>query len=206
MRLLYSSAIGEVSSLDAAARLKGSSADAGKNNPINWENIAGKAKMAAATTTVTYLSIESDLQRDLRNSVLGRYQPQLLLSEFYESVKRATRSLRDLTVIEPRMAENLNALRNSPTEAMTAILRAHGYVHPSGKLPHDLVAESAKEAKATKTKLLDVALQDKPFAELFQTLSDRQRQILQGEIELYTGFHKERMLRRLAEIKMRLNA
>jgi adenylosuccinate lyase len=37
MRLLYSSRINKITSLDAV-RLKGSSADAGKNNPVNWEN------------------------------------------------------------------------------------------------------------------------------------------------------------------------
>jgi len=40
IRILYSSDIGEVTSRDNAERLGGSSADAGKNNPINYENIS----------------------------------------------------------------------------------------------------------------------------------------------------------------------
>ena len=39
IRKMYSSSIKEVMSLDSAARLGGSSADAAKDNPINWENI-----------------------------------------------------------------------------------------------------------------------------------------------------------------------
>jgi len=42
MRILYSSSINEVVSRDSSRRLGGSSTDAAKDNPINYENIAGK--------------------------------------------------------------------------------------------------------------------------------------------------------------------
>lgn len=66
MRMLYSSEIQEVTSMDAAKRLGGSSADAGKNNPINWENIAGKFAVVESGMRVLYAMITTDFQRDLR--------------------------------------------------------------------------------------------------------------------------------------------
>jgi len=74
--LLYSSAIKEVTSRDNAERLGGSSTDAGKNNPINYENMSGKATEVESGMRVLYDMIPSKLQRDLRSSVMGRYQPQ----------------------------------------------------------------------------------------------------------------------------------
>lgn len=66
MRILYSSEIQEVTSMDAAKRMGGSSADAGKNNPINWENIAGKFAIVESGMRILYEMMRTDMQRDLR--------------------------------------------------------------------------------------------------------------------------------------------
>ena len=92
IRMLYSSAIQEVTDLDSASRLGGSSADAGKNNPINWENITGKTAVVESGMRVLYEMIKTDFQRDLRSSVQARYQPGLMMAETYESFVRGEKS------------------------------------------------------------------------------------------------------------------
>ena len=64
MRILYSQDVQEVTSRDAANRLGGSSADASKNNPINWENIEGKVAVVESGMHILYRMIQTDFQRD----------------------------------------------------------------------------------------------------------------------------------------------
>ncbi|HLF54997.1 MAG TPA: lyase family protein [Candidatus Nanoarchaeia archaeon] len=190
MRLLYSSAIGEVTSLDAQARLKGSSADAGKNNPINWENIAGKAAVVESGMRVLYEMMRTNFQRDLRNSVQARYQPGMMIAETYESFCRASKALDQLFVRRDVVERNLRPVRDMPTEAMTAITRAHGYVGES--VGHDVVAGFAKTAKKNGSRLIEIALEDAHFKQFYDTeLSDKERCILNGELELYVGSSKD---------------
>lgn len=187
VRILYSSAIGELTSLAAKARLAGSSADAAKNNPINYENIAGKAAVVESGMRVLYEMIKTDLERDLRSSVQARYQPQGMMVQTYESFCRASKALDDLFIIQDRTAENLKRVRQFPSEAMTAITRAHGYVHPQHGVGHSAVAEFSKIAKKEGTPLLHVALRDFHFREFYNTLPDNHMRILQGELEHYLG-------------------
>ena len=194
MRLLYSSEINEVTSRDAKKRLGGSSADAAKNNPVNWENIAGKVAIVESGMRVLYAMINTDLQRDLRGSVQGRYQPQAIMAQVHESFRRANRALEQLSVNEDRLAGNLQFVRDFPSEAMVAVLRSHGFTHSLLGVGHDAVKEFAKQAQREKRKLLDVALEDEEFRDFFERiLSDRERRILSGELELYTGISAEKM-------------
>ena len=187
IRILYSSAIGEVTSRDNAKRLGGSSADGLKNNPINYENIRGKAKVVESGMTVLYDMIVSDLQRDLSNSVEARYQPQQMMAETYEAFCRLNKALPQLSTNEDRMAANLIPIRENPSEAMTAILKGEGWVHSTYGTGHEFVKEMGKITKSERSKLLDTALEDSEFRSLYQTLPQDKRDILNGQLEKYAG-------------------
>ncbi|MEK6952630.1 MAG: lyase family protein [Nanoarchaeota archaeon] len=194
IRILYSSAIGEVTSRDNAQRLGGSSADAAKNNPVHWENIAGKNAVVESGMRVLYEMIHSDLQRDLRGSVQARYQPQMMMTETFEAFSRLNdKALPQLSVNQDRMAENLKAVRRMPSEAMTSILRGEEcWVHSKYGLGHDFVREMSKAALKDGRPLLEVALEDSEFRQLYDSLPGDKQQILQGRLELYIGSAFER--------------
>jgi adenylosuccinate lyase len=197
MRILYSSEIGEVTAGDGKQRLGGSSADAAKNNPINWENIAGKSAVVESGMRVLYETIHSDLQRDLRGSVQGRYQPQGMIAEVYESLLRADKALTTLIVNSEDLSRNLTNVRRFPSEAMVAILRGHGYTHPEYGVGHDFVKEAAKKAKAAQRPVLEVALEDRHFGDFFEGLPHEQQSILRGDLELYLGSAPRRVLQNI---------
>ncbi len=201
MRLLYSSAIGEVTSRANAARLGGSSADAGKNNPIHLENICGTVPLMKAGMAVLYELLQTDLQRDLRNSKPARYQPHAMLVEAYETFSRFDRIVGDWSINLDRMAANLEPVRRSPTEAMVTILRGEQWVHPQYGVGHDFVKEMAKAARTFGQGLLEVAMQDAPFARVFGSLDDRKQRILRGELEEYTGFAPQRAASNIAKAR-----
>jgi len=193
IRILYSSAINEVTSRDNAERLGGSSADATKNNPVTYENICGKTVVVESGMRILYGMIQSDLQRDLRNSVMGRYQPQLMMAETYESFNRLNKALPQLSVNEDRISDNLESVRNNPSEAMVAILRGNKWVHSKYGVGHDFVKEIGKKAKKEGRSLIDIALEDEEFIKLHsEKLSDDEVAILNGELELYIGHSLER--------------
>jgi adenylosuccinate lyase len=192
IRMLYSSAIQEVTSRDNAERLGGSSADAMKNNPIQYENIAGKAAIIESGMRVLYEMIHSDFQRDLRNSVQGRYQPQAMMAETYESFCRLNKALPQLSANEDKMAKNLESVRNNPSEAMVSILRGEKWVHSKYGVGHDFVKEIGKKVKKEGKKLLDVALEDSEFKALYERLAQNKKDILNGQMEKYIGSSIER--------------
>lgn len=192
IRLLYSSAINEVTSRDNAERLGGSSADAMKNNPINYENIAGKAAVVESGMRILYDMIHSDLQRDLRGSVQARYQPQSMMVEVYESFSRFNRSLTQLSVNEDKMAANLQPVRDNPSEAMVAILRGEQWIHSRYGVGHDFVKEMGKKAKKEDMTLLDASLEDDEFKDLYDSLTQDKQEILNGQLEKYIGASKEK--------------
>lgn len=187
MRLLYSSAMGEVTSRDAKARLGGSSADAGKNNPINWENIAGKIAVVESGMRVLYEMLSTDLQRDLRGSVQARYQPRGMMAETFESFSRLNRALPNLSLNLDRIAANLQPYRDSPTEAMVAILRGEGWSHSQHGVGHDFVKVMAREAQKNGKKLIDQCLGDSEFERVYRFLHPNKQEILNGQVELYLG-------------------
>jgi adenylosuccinate lyase len=193
MRMLYSSAIQEVTDREGSQRLGGSSADATKNNPINWENIGGKVAVVESGMRVLYEMIHSDFQRDLRGSVQGRYQPGTMIAETYESFVRFNKSLKTLSVNEDRMAANLEPVRKNPSEALVAILRGEGWVHPKYGVGHDFVKKKGIEAKTTGKSLREVCMTDQEFVDLYNKLPELKQNIIDGKIELYLGSAKDRM-------------
>ncbi len=192
MRMLYASSIQEVTDMESSQRLGGSSADAGKNNPVNWENIAGKVAVVEAGMRVLYEMIHTDFQRDLRSSVQARYEPALMMAETYESFTRANKALLTLSVNTDRVSMNLSSVRENPTEAMVAILRGEGFVHSRLGVGHDFVKAMAKESKRSGRRLIDVCHEDNEFAELYGKLSFVKQGILEGNLQHYTGSAAER--------------
>ncbi|MBI2106009.1 hypothetical protein HYT56_04200 [Candidatus Woesearchaeota archaeon] len=187
IRILYSSAINEVTSRDNAERLGGSSADATKNNPVDYENISGTPAVVESGMRVLYEMIKSDLQRDLRGSKQARYQPQLMMAETYESFVRLNKILPQLSINEDVMERNLEPIRRNPSEAMVAILRGEGWIHPKYGIGHDFVKEMGKIAKKNGDKLLDISLKVPEFRELYYSLSEMKKGILEGKLEYYLG-------------------
>ncbi len=198
IRILYSSAINEVTSRDNAERLGGSSADAIKNNPINYENIAGTPVIVESGMHILYAMISSDLQRDLRGSKQARYQPQIMMAETYESFVRLNESLGQLSINEDVVARNLEAVRKNPGEAMVAILRGERWVHSEYGIGHDFVKEMGKRAKKQGRELLDVSLGDSEFRGLYDSLPETKRDILNGRMENYLGSARERTQHNIA--------
>jgi len=192
MRMLYASSIQEVTDIESATNLGGSSADSGKNNPINWENICGKVPVVEGGMRISYAMISSDFQRDLRSSIQARYQPGMMMVETYESFVRANKGLKTLSINEDKLKANLKNIRDNPTEAMVAILRGEGWVHSEYGVGHEFVKIMAREAKKRKTNLLQICQEDKEFSELYKKLPILKQEILQGELEKYTGSAKER--------------
>ncbi len=202
MRILYSAAINEITSRASATRLGGSSADAAKDNPIHWENIAGKVAVVESGMRVLYEMMHTNLQRDLRSSVQARYQPGGMIAETYESFHRASKALDELSLNRDKIAQNLEAVRRFPSEAMVAIMRSHGWIHSDHGVGHDAVKVFSQKAKASGQPLLEVAIQDPDFSSFYAKLSDRERRILNGELELYTGSARERATRNIAYARM----
>ena len=201
MRILYSSAINEVTSRENAERLGGSSADATKNNPINYENIAGTALVVESGMRILYGMIQTDLQRDLRGSKQARYQPQAMMVETYESFMRMNKALEQLSINEDVMVKNLERVRKNPGEAMVAILRGEKWVHPEYGVGHDFVKEMGKRAKREGRPLLDVSLEDSEFRTLYEGLPESKSAILRGKLENYMGSSDIRAQQNLKYVK-----
>ena len=211
-RLSYSSAIQEVTSRDSARRLGGSSTDAGKDNPILYEHIIGKySTVKSASSVIRDLAI-SNFERDLKGSVQARYQPPNMFAEVYQSFCKASKAFNVLSVNVDKMKENLQPVRDFPTEAMTTILKGKVFIHPEYGLAHDFVKkmmigcnernreivksnkefEKNNKPEKNKVKLLEFCLEDKYFQEAYNELPDVHKRILNGELEEYLGFARKR--------------
>jgi len=201
MRLLYSTEINEIGSLDSSSRLGGSSADATKDNPINWENIAGTPSIVEGGMRTLYEMIDTDLERDLRSSKQARYQPKQMMAEVYESFVRFGKAIKDLFIREDSVTLNLQKVRDNPGDAMTSILRGERWTHSVYGVGHNFVKEIGKRAKHEKPKLLDVALEDSEFSALYSRLSENKQEILSGKLELYIGHSLERAKENVANAR-----
>ena len=197
IRKLYSSDIQEVTSRDRAALLGGSSAAAGKNNPIDWENIAGSVPIVEGGMRVLYSLLQSDFQRDLRGSKGARYQPQGMMAEVYEMYARASRALPQLSFNQDKLAEHLKKYADFPDEAMVAILRGEGWMHPQYGEGHTFVKHMARKAKSEGRPLLTLALEDTHFRETYSALPKDKQVILQGALENYLGDAQRRALKNI---------
>lgn len=191
MRLLYSSDINEV--VSRKVRVGGSSTDAFKDNPINWENIAGTYAIINGELSVLEAMVQTDLQRHLSDSKQGRYEPQGMMTNFYEMVLRTNKALETFSINEDKMKEHLVHFEKVPSEAMVTILKSHGFKTNKHANAHDFVKEISTKVKMGKGTLLELALEHEEFKELYDTkLSQKQISTLNGDYNHYLGSAKER--------------
>ena len=195
MRKLYSSDIAEVTSLDSKKRLGWSSADASKNNPINYENIEWSLAVVESWMRILNELTQTDLQRDLRGSVQARYEPHGMISKTYESLKRTSRELKQLHVNRENVAKNLDNVRKKPTEPLVSILRWETWwTHSKYGVGHSFVKEIAKLSQTSGKQFMKVLFADSEFLELFETLPKDKQDIINGKLELYQWTSAQRTL------------
>lgn len=205
VRLLYSSGIEEAVTGSNADRLGGSSTDAAKNNPINYENIEGKSAVIESGMNVLYDIVKTDLERDLRSSVQARYQPQGMMVEAYESFKRTSKVLDKIIVLEDNIEENLSNVRGFPSEPMVTILKGEGFVHSEYGTSHEFVKEMSRKAKSQGRTLLGVCEENEEFCGVYSDLPQFKRDILEGELEDYLDSADEKARKNIEYARNFLN-
>jgi adenylosuccinate lyase len=110
LRHLQRSEIGEVTESFEKKQV-GSSTMPQKRNPINLENIISQYRAAMPHIITAFLNMESEHQRDLRDSASTRYILPEMLNAFVHSINRLTRVIKTLKVDRDRMKENLKLNR-----------------------------------------------------------------------------------------------
>jgi len=201
VRKMYSTEIGELTSRDNKERLGGSSADATKNNPIEYEHIIGTARIIKNAQGLLYDMIMSDFQRDLTDSVPGRTQPQEMMVETLRIFERLNGAIEQLSINKDRLMKNLQVVRDKPGDAMTAILRGERWIHSAYGVGHDCVKKMCQKAQKEERPLLDVCLEDAEFKELYHKLDKKKQDILAGHIELYIGSSLPRTIANIEEAR-----
>ena len=114
---------------------------------------------------------------------------------------RLNKSLDQLSVNEDRVAENLQSVRENPSEAMVAILRGEKWIHSKYGVGHDFVKELGKRAKKENKPLLLVALEDNEFREVYDSLSEKKKSILSDKLEYYVGSAFERAKKNIEYVR-----
>lgn len=110
LRHLQRSEIGEVAESFEKKQV-GSSTMPQKRNPINLENIVSQYRAVMPHIITAFLNMESEHQRDLRDSASLRYILPEILNAFVHSVDRLNRVIKTLKVDRDRMKENLKLNR-----------------------------------------------------------------------------------------------
>ncbi|WP_287589218.1 adenylosuccinate lyase [Candidatus Borrarchaeum sp.] len=111
LRHLQRSEIGEVAEYFEKTQV-GSSTMPQKRNPINLENIISQYRAVMPHIITALLNIESEHQRDLRDSASTRYILPEVLNAFVHSINRLIRVIKTLKVDRGRMKENLKLNRD----------------------------------------------------------------------------------------------
>ena len=106
LRHLQRSEIGEVAESFEKKQV-GSSTMPQKRNPINLENIVSQYRAVMPHVITAFLNMESEHQRDLRDSASMRYILPEILNAFVHSVNRLIRVIKTLKVDRERMIDNL---------------------------------------------------------------------------------------------------
>ncbi|MFX1465935.1 MAG: adenylosuccinate lyase [Promethearchaeota archaeon] len=110
LRHLQRSEIGEVAESFEKKQV-GSSTMPQKRNPINLENIVSQYRAVMPHIITAFLNMESEHQRDLRDSASMRYILPEILNAFVHSSNRLIRVIKTIKVDRERMIDNLNLNR-----------------------------------------------------------------------------------------------
>jgi len=198
MRQLQRSEIHEVGERMGEEKRGGSSADPGKSNPINFENTSGMFEVVLVSQSIMDHTAISESQRDLRNSVMQRFEPVHATCEVYESIKRMNRVMSKLAVYPTGMDKNIKeASKFGTAEALHAILKSH--LHPD---PHESVRKLSLKARREDRSLVDVALEDKEIKEYWNKFTDEEKLAL-TDFKTYIGVAHEKTWREINRINQK---
>lgn len=188
IRILLSSAYGELL-LELAEGATGSTAMPQKVNPKDFENVNSMYRCVLPRIITPHLNLESNLQRDLRDSAASRTYGETFLY-ITSSAKRLASKMPRLVVNYSRLEASLEASGGMIlAEAYNALLAKHG--HPT---PHGKMKAIAKLARAEGITLIEAARRDPELAEYFDLMDDEERGML-TDPRKYIGVAPERARR-----------
>lgn len=183
MRNLQRTEIGEVGEPFDQKNQTGSSAMAQKRNPISFEQTAGFQRVLLGGLLTAYMNLVSEHQRDLRDSVAGRFNP-LILAEVAHMAKTLNRVLPKLEVDHDNLERNLNMQQGAiGSEPLQVILRKHG--HPEAHNAARRIAQTALNQGERLEK--GIVVDEEIMGRYWSGLSDREREIILHPEHTYLG-------------------
>jgi adenylosuccinate lyase len=172
MRNLQRSEIGEVWEASDERQI-GSSTMPQKRNPVDWENIISQYRAVMPHIVTCLMNIESEHQRDLRDSAATRYLVPEILNAFDHSIRRAERVVKRMTVDKEAMRRNLEAdsgfcLAEAAyiAMAMAGEEDAYGYIR-----------SLSIKARAESKRFDDALKKDAKFCSLIENMSPEIREV-----------------------------
>ncbi len=112
MRHLQRQEIGEVYEAFGPGQV-GSSTMPHKRNPVSFENVCGQYREMLGESVSVLANIESEHQRDMRNSAPQRYHVPEIIGAFVYSVRNMNRLISSIEVNEDAMQRNLDLTRGA---------------------------------------------------------------------------------------------
>ncbi len=106
MRQLQRTEIAEVAEEFASGQV-GSSTMAHKRNPVSFENVCSQFRAVMPHIISVYLNMESEHQRDMRNSAAERYYMPEIINGVAYSIRRLNGLMKKIKVDEAQMLRNL---------------------------------------------------------------------------------------------------
>lgn len=156
LRHLARSEIGEVAEGFSAGQV-GSSTMPQKRNPWNLEHVCSLFKVALSRLQLVESDVVTEHQRDLTNSASGRFYVEAFIP-VHLMLKRLTKVLAGLTVVEAQVAKNLKTAGDfASAEALYVLAAKAGEVDA-----HEKVREGARRAESTNGSLIE-ALRGEPW-------------------------------------------
>lgn len=189
----------------------GSSSMPHKNNPITFESLAGLFFKNKAEFYKVLESLNSDHQRDLRNSALLRDMLTLIVN-LVEGLEKLTKRdgnnqsfFDSLVVNEQALKANLKMSAHLViAEPLYLALQQYGYQGDAHKLINDVLApEAVKSGKSLITQLnlyIGKAGTDKSLIRAVRSMPDTVKQLLDNP-ETYTGYAQEKAMQVVSVVR-----
>lgn len=173
MRHLQRSEIAEVFESFEEKQI-GSSTMPHKRSPISWENIISQYRAVMPHVITAFMNIESEHQRDLRDSASTRYLIAEVLGAFDYSVRRATKAIREMSIDRETMKRNVTQTKDfCMAEPVYIVLALAGH-HDAYNYVRTLVMKATKEKK----KLKDLLANDINFIRALKKLQPKKRKLI----------------------------
>lgn len=157
----------------------GSSTMPQKRNPWNLEHVCSLYKILQSRFQLLQIDLVTEHQRDLTNSASGRFYGEFFAT-VYLMTKRLSKILSRIEINTESMARHLDSAGSSVfAEAFYVALSTEGVADA-----HSVVRESAREAEATQSELLNV-LHKKGFLKRISSVSDLEKIVLKGAVQKF---------------------